>query len=214
MNRISFVAAAVITVVAAPAPQLRAQTFSGRPVQVGLMGGFTIPAGDLSSAANHSGNAGALVTIGAPESHLRFRLDAQWQRITGNANYAGLSCPSCVIFSYQRNYRVLDATANAVYGGTVSRSVSLYMIGGVGVYAVRGTSIIRQDDLVVSESSSATRFGFNGGVGMSVRLGHLATFVEARYHQLLGSRAYENDGLNGPVPGAFKLVPISVGIVF
>jgi opacity protein-like surface antigen len=215
MNRISLVAAAVTIAVSAHPTSVRSQSFTGRPIQVGLMGGFTKPAGDLSPVSDHSGNAGVLVTFGAPVSHLRFRLDGQWQQITGKVNGGGqLTCVSCTSTSLQRNYRILDATANAVYGGTLSGPVSLYVIGGVGVYGVRGTTLIHQGDEHTSESVSATRFGFNGGAGASVRVGHVATFIEASFHQLVGSNAYANNGFYGQQAGAFQFVPINVGIVF
>ena len=215
MRRLSFSAAAALITVTAAAASLHAQSFDGRTVQFGLMGGFTKPVGELSTSADLSGNAGALVTIGALGSRVRFRLDGQWQGMTGKVNAeTQLLCVDCSSFSYRRNYRVFDATANAVVAGSFASNAKAYVIGGVGVYHVRGTNRIRQDALFVTQSTGATRFGFNGGVGLSVRLGHVATFVESRYHQLLGSHTYENDGFNGPLPGAFQFVPISVGIVF
>ena len=82
------------------------------------------------------------------------------------------------------------------------------------MYDVRGTDVTHEGALFVTQNSRATRLGFNGGAGLSVRFGHVATFVEARFHQLLGSHTYESDGFEGELPGAFQLVPISVGVVF
>jgi opacity protein-like surface antigen len=216
MNRVSLVAVAAIALVSAPASSLRAQSLDDRVVQVGLMGGLTSAAGNLSTPTTHAGNAGALVTVGAPSSHLRFRLDAQWQQLSGKSYGGALECPGCVGTFRHRNYRVLDATANAVLQGTLAAPVSVYVIGGVGVYGVRGTTVIRQGDLVASGSSSATRFGLNGGVGTSVRVGNIATFFEVRFHQLVGHISYSSsDGYyDGGPPGAFQFVPISVGVVF
>jgi hypothetical protein len=85
----------------------------------------------------------------------------------------------------------------------------------VGVYDLRGTSVTHQGDLVASVASSSTRFGFNGGVGTSVRLGHVATFFEVRFHQLVGRTSFSSDGYHdGGLPGAFQFVPISVGVIF
>lgn len=215
MNRFSFIAGAVIMLVSAPFPTLRTQSFEGRQLQFGLMGGFTKPIGDLSPSTTHAGNVGALMTLGAPTSRLRFRLDGQWPQITGKTNSVPqLACPSCSFSTYRRDFRVLDATANAVYSAKLSGAVGLYAIGGAGVYDVRGTVLVHQGSLVASERTAATRLGFNAGAGMSFRVGHLATFIEARVHSLVGSHAYENDGFDGALPGAFQLVPVSVGIIF
>jgi hypothetical protein len=215
MRRISFVMVAATAVLSLSAKSLRAQSLDGRQIQMGLMGGLTSPAGDLSSEATHAGNAGALVTIATPMSHLRFRLDGQWQQMTGKRFGGALACIGCVGYYAQRNYRILDATANAVYGRTLSGPVSVYMIGGVGVYNLRGTTVVHQGTLRVDASSGATRLGLNGGIGASWRLGHVATFIETRFHRLLGSTSYRADGLyNEGLYDSFQFVPISVGVVF
>jgi hypothetical protein len=215
MDRLSFGIVASMAALSLSAGSLRAQSLDGQHVQMGLMGGLTSPAGDLSSEATHAGNAGALVTFGTRASHLRFRLDGQWQQMTGKRFGGALACIGCVGYYAQRNYRILDATANAVYGGTLSGPVRVYMIGGVGVYNLRGTTVAHQGTLRVDASSGATRFGLNGGVGASWRLGHVATFIETRFHRLFGSTSYRadrvyNEGLYGP----FQFVPISAGIIF
>jgi opacity protein-like surface antigen len=214
MNRHSLLALVAVTVASVPPAPLRAQSLDGRSVQFGLMGGLTKPLGDLSPATTHAANAGALVTIGAPESNLRFRLDGQWQQLTGKTNSIELACSSCISATYQRNFRILDATANAVYSVRLSEPVRLYAIGGAGVYNVRGTVLVHQDAVLTGERTAVTRLGFNAGAGLSLRLGHLATFVEARIHNLLGDHAYESDGYSGALPGAFQFVPFSGGIVF
>ena len=143
MDRISFLAVVVMAIVSAPAATLHAQSLDGRQVQVGLMGGLTSPAGDLSPAATHAGNAGALVTIGTPLSHLRLRVDGQWQQITGKRFGQSLACIGCTATTRQRNYGILDATANVVYGGTLSGPLSVYAIGGVNERGTQTDMMLR-----------------------------------------------------------------------
>jgi opacity protein-like surface antigen len=218
MRRKSFVAAVLIAT-SVHASSLGAQSFPGRPIQVGLMGGFTLPAGDLTLNSNHAGNAGALVTFGGPHSRLRFRLDGQRQQLTGKT-FGGDPVPGSGGFSTesfrQRDIRILDATANAVLSGALFRSARVYVLGGVGLYNVRETTRFYGGELL-SESSAAsgTRVGLNGGIGVSAHLGRVATFVETRYHRLFGSATFEkNVGFIDKVPGAFQFVPISAGIIF
>jgi hypothetical protein len=215
MHRNSFVAFAATAIVVAAAPSLHAQSLDGRPIQVGLMGGLTSPTGSLTTSVNHAGNAGALVTIGTPVHNLRFRVDGQWQQMAGRTYDPSLACVVCRGSFTQRNYRMFDATANVVYGGTVAKPLNLYVIGGVGLYELRLASTHHAGEFVASAASDATRFGFNGGVGASVRLGHVATFVEARFHQLVARPSLTSDGFyQDGLPGPFQFVPVSVGIVF
>ena len=215
MRRNSFVAVAAAAIAVAVATPLQAQSLDGRPIQLGLMGGLTSPTGNLSTSVNHAGNAGALVTIGTPVPHLRFRVDGQWQQMAGRTYDPSLACVGCGGGYTQRSYRMFDATANVVYGGSVAKPLNLYVIGGVGLYDLRLTSAHHEGELVASGASSATRFGFNGGVGASVRMGHVATFVEARFHQLVGRPSFTSDGFyQAGLPGPFQFVPVSVGVVF
>jgi len=213
VHRISFVAALGLSASFAAAA-LPAQSIDGHSIQFGVMGGRTKPVGDLSSAANNDWNFGGLVMFGAPESTLRFRLDGQWQQIAGKTSGGALLCVPCAHFAYARDYRVLDATANAVVNTAISPSTRLYLIGGLGVYGARGTDIVIQDELHVRQSSTVTRFGLNGGAGVSFKMGHHSGFVEARYHNLFGSNAFESNGITGDTPGSFQFIPINVGIVF
>jgi hypothetical protein len=213
MNRNSFVAVLGLAA-GAITSALPAQSIAGTPIQFGVMGGRTKPVGDLSAAANNDWNFGGLVLFGAPESTLRFRLDGQWQQIAGKSFGGSLLCIGCVSTVRARDYRVIDATANAVLGTAISRSARLYVIGGVGVYNARGTNIVIQNTLHTSESSYVTRFGLNGGAGVSFKLGSHSGFIEARYHNVFGNNSFESDGINGGTPRSFQIVPINVGLVF
>ncbi|MDQ2765687.1 MAG: outer membrane beta-barrel protein, partial [Gemmatimonadota bacterium] len=172
-------------VLAASIP-LSAQSTAGIPIQFGVMGGRTQPIGALAGAANNDWNFGALALLGGRESRLRFRLDGQWQQVAGKPNGGTLVCVTCGHTSYRRDYRVLDATANAVFSSPVSSSAKVYLIGGVGVYNARGTNSEFPNAQVGPQTSSVTGFGINTGAGVSFGLGRHAGFVEARYHDLLG----------------------------
>lgn len=210
MIRVSFVAALML----AAATPVSAQSIAGTPIQFGVMGGRTKPVGDLSSAANNDWNFGGLVLLGAPESRLRFRLDGQWQQMEGRVNGGALLCIGCTGLRYLRDYRVLDATANAVFSGAISGSAKVYLIGGMGIYNARGTNVLVNDALLIRQSSSVTRLGLNGGAGVSFKMGRHAGFVEARYHNVFGSNSFESNGITGDIPDSFQFVPINVGFVF
>jgi len=209
MKRGSFVAVLVL----AMSSPLSAQSIAGTPIRFGVMGGLTQPVTSLAGAANNDWNVGALVLFGAPESRLRFRLDGQWHQLAGKPNGGLLICVSCGHTAWQRDYRVLDATANAVFSTPVSSSAKFYLIGGVGVYNARGTNSQFPTDQVGPQTSSVTEFGVNTGAGLSFRLGRHTGFAEARFHDLIGSSSFENNGLTSDKPDSFQFVPINVGFI-
>jgi hypothetical protein len=87
--------------------------------------------------------------------------------------------------------RVLALTANATLSGPMIPMG--YLIAGVGMYNTK---------VSVDGADANSDFGFNFGGGINLPLTGFSTFAEVRYHHV-------------PVEGgAFKFVPISVGIRF
>ncbi len=113
---------------------------------------------------------------------------------------------------------MLNSTANIVYGGTLSGPARLYLIGGVGVYNERGTKFQSASygltNVHTSQQESVTRFGVNGGAGAKFQLASHAGFIEARYHNLFGRRALNENGISGDSPTSFQFIPINVGFMF
>ena len=92
-------------------------------------------------------------------------------------------------------FRALALTANATVGAPLLPMPMTYLIGGVGMYSSQLTGIDPAPD-------ADNDFGFNIGLGINIPLTGFGTFIEARYHHVPG------DG------GAFKFLPITVGIKF
>jgi len=212
MNRISFVAAGLGLIAIAAVPRLPAQSLAGTSVQFGVMGGAAKPVGDVAFVTHLDWSLGALVAIGAPQSHLSLRVDGQWQQLAGVQPIIGgyLACLGCQTNAQPRaqSYRVLDVTTNAVYNFAPTASRSFYLIGGVGAYNER------QYDPASAESASVTRFGFNGGAGVRFRVFKHQTFVEARYHNIIGAHSFASGEFQYNRSQTFQFVPINVGLVF
>jgi opacity protein-like surface antigen len=100
-----------------------------------------------------------------------------------------------------------------VYSSPLSNSANFYLVGGVGVYDARGKNSEFPNAEVGPHTLSSTNFGFNTGVGVNFKLGSHAGFVEARYHDLIGSKSFEANGVTSDQPDSFQIVPISVGFV-
>jgi hypothetical protein len=204
---------AVLTIAfAASAASLAAQDDDGRFVHFGVLLGATTPVGQVSAYTRRDMNAGGLVTFGAPMSRWNVRIDGQWQQLAARQSYNGASllCGSChaPIQPDAQSYGVLDVTTSAVYNFMPASLTNFYLIAGVGVYNER------QYDPNSATSASATRMGINGGAGIRFRVAGLQPFVEARYHDMIGSRSFAfANGAYNPARN-IQFVPLSVGFVF
>lgn len=201
MNR-TLIAATIVgitmTAFAAPAS---AQAIVGSPVRFGIMGGATVPLDVLKDAAKTGWNAGALVSIGVPLVPVSFRIDGQWNQLKGKDFDAGKGAIE------RTDFRIIDGTANVVYTFGAALPTKFYLIGGVGVYNERA-----KDDRS-GVTASSTKFGLNGGVGLKFQLTGFATFIEARYHNVIHGSEIGDSGSSGSAK-SLQFVPISVGITF
>jgi opacity protein-like surface antigen len=192
----------ILTAAAAP---LSAQAIVSSPVRFGIMGGATIPLSDLKNEAKTGWNAGALVSIGVPLVPVSFRIDGQWHQMSGKAFPTGESF-GAVGSSQFPDFRIIDGTANVVYTFGAALPTKFYLIGGVGAYNER----VRDPD--TDATASSTKFGLNAGVGFKFQLTGFATFIEARYHNVIHGTAIGD--VNSDNAKSLQFLPISVGITF
>ena len=152
-----------------------------------VAGGLSVPLQELADRGDAGYNAALGVSFGAPLVPFGVRLEAGVNGFTGKST--GL-----LTFT---DTRIFTGTANATLA-MGSLASSPYLIAGVGAYR-------RQFVADAGTSSSRTAGGFNAGAGFRFPLGNISTFVEARYHQMLGNAT---DGTN------YRFVPVTFGINF
>jgi opacity protein-like surface antigen len=201
MKRTAISAAVLGLVISAAAAPVSAQAVVSSPVRFGIMGGATMPLSDFSDAAKTGWNAGILMNVGVPLVPVSFRVDGQWQQLTGkdqDFGEAGIS---------HDDFRIIDGTANVVYTFGAALPTKFYLIGGAGVYNVR----VKNDDLDLNANS--TKFGLNAGVGFKFQLTGFSTFIEARYHNVIHGTDIGDTGSSSDAK-SLQFVPISVGITF
>lgn len=157
-----------------------------------VSGGLSLPLSDLSDQVNSGYNINLGLNIGAPIVPVGARLEVGYNSFDGKSGGA---------FS-GGTARVISGTANAILnlGPT---SAAPYLIGGLGIYNFRGSSTFGIGG--TSVSSDATKAGVNVGGGLRFPLGGISTFLEARYHVMLGDRA---DFTNS------QFIPITFGVQF
>jgi opacity protein-like surface antigen len=197
MKRTAITAAVLGLIISAAAAPVSAQAIVSSPVRFGIMGGATVPISDLSDFNKTGWNAGALVTIGVPLVPVSFRVDGQWQQLQAKNDVLNAA-----------DLRIIDGTANVVYTFGAALPTKFYVIGGVGAYNER----FKDPDTGIS--ASGTKFGLNAGVGFKFQLTGFATFIEARYHNVIhGTDVGGGDASGGDVR-SLQFIPITVGITF
>jgi len=185
MSRRLLVVLATGALIALPAAA-RAQSTS-----ILVSGGLSVPMSDLSDASNSGYNVNLGVAFGAPLLPVGFRLEGGFSSFDGKSGgIGGLTSGTTT--------RIASATANAVLnlGPT---GAAPYLIGGLGIYNRRFSSDAS------GAADSRTTAGVNVGGGIRFPLGTLTTFLEARYHVMLGN---QDEATN------LQFIPISFGVQF
>jgi len=203
MTRTAISAAVLGLALSVTAASVSAQAIVSSPVRFGIMGGATLPLSDLSDEEKTGWNAGVLVSIGVPLVPVSFRIDGQWQQMRGKSFAVAGGAGGSSSFP---DLRIIDGTANVVYTFGAALPTKFYLIGGAGIYNERFK------DPNSDAHADGTKFGLNGGVGFKFQLTGFATFIEARYHNVIhGSAVGDGDNSNAK---SLQFVPISVGITF
>jgi opacity protein-like surface antigen len=160
----------------------------------GISAGASIPESTFGEVANTGYNVNAMLNVTVPLSPVGFRIEGGWNRFDlNNANGSG-------------EVRVANGSANVILIPSAVMTAKPYLIAGVGAYNVKGsfgaTSPLGTD--VFTSSSSDTRVGFNGGIGLMFGLGPVGSMIEARYVSV--------NGKNGG--SSLTYIPVSFGVTF
>ena len=180
----TFVGAAVIAAMVSIAPAAQGQQQGS--VTFGVSGGLTLPIGDISntngSGFNIQGHAGFR------PSAIPFGLRADVGLWT-NPGKTITPIGGGTTQSYE-GITWFVANVNGVFNFEAAKDATFvpYAIGGIGVY--NGSEGI------------GTKFGINGGGGVTFKLSGVDAFAEARFHNIF------TDG------NSARLVPISFGVNF
>ena len=149
-----------------------------------VAGGVNAPVRDLGDIADLGYNVAAALNMGGTSLPVGLRFEGA---------YNGLS-----LKDGGGDVRIISVTANAVFN--VGKTADApYLIAGLGAYNRR----LNFDPFGTTDDKTVV--GINGGGGLRFPLSGISTFVEARYHIMLGN---SNDGSN------YQFIPITFGIVF
>ena len=212
---LSRLALCALALLLAAAPRVHAQEYS--PLRWYLMGGANVPLGNTSDLLQSGYNFGFAVTWREPGHPVGVRFDLNYA--SNNAtrelqNQGSVATGLNITGGWADTW---SASVNLEAQHLFSRTTYGYVIAGVGAYYTQvqlteygygyvcnpwwGYCYYGNGNAVVA-STSTTRFGWNGGVGMAFRLQGPTLFIEARYTRIETS------------PQPLEFVPITIGLRF
>ena len=170
-------------------PRAGAQAASATTYTIGVMGGLSLPTGDLSNFTSSGYNLGVTLGMQQPATPLTFRFEGSFTELPISGG------------SSSDKHRLYGFAVDGLYNlGTPSTNGGLYLTGGVGYYGSRevGKDIFGN----TVQTKTDWNFGLNGGLGYYLPLSGFTVNFEARYQHVFSS------------PNSQGLFPITVGVVF
>ena len=152
------------------------------PFSFGGSGGLTVPTGALSNDVNAGYTVAGMVEYRPAPGPLSLRLEVGYDRFDYKGDYQ-TSAAQLLGVNYSSNTHFIRGNANLVYRFSSLSGIRPYVTGGVGIYNNSDGSTIQYGGSTQSyNSSSTTKFGVNGGVGIEVPLSGITVFGEVRAH--------------------------------
>lgn len=168
-----------------------------KPFEIGFGGGASVPVGDAKDAFKSGWHGSGIIRLNLPMmpfglqgnfTYNHFKLDQQ------NTGFAGSG-------------RILSGIADARFSLPIPGPIKPYLLAGVGTYNLKADP----DSAGYSAGSSTTKFGINGGGGVTINFPGLPVhaFVEGKIENI-----YTDKGFNTAVTQDFKtqIIPVTFGI--
>lgn len=205
------------------------QLFNGSGWYVGLSGGGAIPTGDFSDLG-YDGGYNVNVPIGwhSRNHFLGVRLDLGYSQFTSGP-FTGIGVGGAPVVLNNRDPRVLSAALDitAQVPLNASRSVSLYALGGGGLFHFRnfgptsslggflGNDVLESPD--AGNPKTRNKFGAQAGAGIDFGIGPASLFLETRVVNVFADRNDNvrfSDFFGSNRSKNVRWVPILLGVNF
>ncbi len=207
MRRIASAAAAVALGVLAGTSTGRAQrpyeSGSTRPISIGFGGGVSVPVSDYKESFKNGFNGQGFIRFNLPGVPIAPRIDVTFQRLDWREGQFEVGDPRRFITG--GNSQILGGLANLTYG-LGAGPIRPYILAGLGAYNVK----TELESGSSTPSDSRTKFGINGGAGITFRLGAISAYVEGRIDNIYTSE----DQDVGANLKSVKVIPVTFGVVF
>lgn len=174
---------------------------SAAQVHFGLTAGWYTPYSSTKDFANSGFDGGIVLGFGAPIVPVSFRVDATYGEMPGKSIDVGGGN------TIKSDFNVYGASGNVVWNIIgAATPTKLYLIGGIGYYAVEQKYSVSGVPPVPQVHKSA--FGYNAGIGFKFTM----FFIEARYTSI--SNGLDETAFGGSGTKALTVIPINVGVMF
>ncbi len=174
-----------------------------RMFHIGVGGGVSVPTSDAKDFLKNGWNGQAWVSFKPPILPISFRAAFDLQKSDFKSHFSGPSVPSV-----PGTPTLGSDASNQVLAGLANARIDLlpgpfqpYITVGLGGYNVKTES----DSAGFSKST--TKFGINGGAGLSLRIKQLTLYVEGRVDNV-----YTDKGVIDTK--TIQLVPVTFGIAY
>ncbi len=178
------VGAVVFAAIAAAAPAAQAQQQGN--VTFGISGGLTLPVGDLGDV--QGSGYGLMGHAGIKPASSPFALRADLGIVTASGKTVEPIGGGSGFTTQQITFTTLNANAIYNFEGAKDATFVPYVIGGAGIYN--------------GNRGIGTKFGINGGGGVTFKLSGFDAFAEARFHNIFAEG------------GSARIIPVMFGINF
>ena len=206
------------TTVEAPAPMpVQRSTRFGNGFYLGLGGGTNFPQNEINTYYDAGYNVNGQLGWDPQSSPLGLRLNLNYNRLNGRNLGIQTVDAGGVTTTLRQDLRdadlysaFLDAKLRLPFGRFLGATSGLYAVGGGGVAYFRNyanfqrvTGTAGGDDVISPfNAEDVTRFGINGGAGLSWGIGNVSLFAEGRYVRVF-TQGRDTD-----------YVPVTVGLTF
>ena len=204
---------AAIALIAVPSHRAQAQFGGLRPpsavraeplVRIGFGGGMSVPRTGWRDAVRSGINGQGFVLLRLPGGLPALRVALDYQKFDWKETAQSVAT--------ELTSGALGAEGRTeTFGGVGGFRMELlrgpvrpYVMAGVGAFNVRSAIALASG---ASESSAEMNFGVDGGAGISLRLGRLDAFIEARIQNVYTQKGFVDTK-------SIQVIPVTFGILF
>ena len=185
--------ALALTLASVASAQMPGEEMSTRMISFGIGGGVAVPVSDAKDAFKNGVSGQGFVRFNLKFLPIAPRVEFNFSKFDLNDAKVGMT----------GTHQIMSGLATAQFYLMHSGPIRPYILAGVGAYNSK-----TEPDSLNAESITSTDFGINGGAGVVIRLGKMASlYAEGRVDNV-----YTKSGLIDTKQ--IQVVPANFGIVF
>jgi hypothetical protein len=209
MGRFGQIVMASVAALSVISQDVRAQRSLGagstRTVRLAIGGGVSVPTGDYKKVFENGVNARGSLLFNLGGLPFQLRADLDFNRFTAtNTQFVTPTTGIPQQTDLDLEQQMIGGLGNITIPILPLGPIAVYATGGVGAFHLTSTVTGTPND---QPSTSTTKFGFDAGGGISLRLGRIDGFIEGRIQNVYTEK--------GAIDlKSVKVIPVTFGIIF